>query len=226
VRILGLDTATWTASVGLLSNGQIVAERSAVTGGSHGVSIFPLIDTVLRDGNCDVRDLDGIAVSNGPGSFTGLRVGLSVAKGLARAAGLRLIGVPTLEALARTVADRHRTICALLDARKGELYSACFASTPSGWTRLTPDALCTAESLLDRLPRPCTVLGDAVATYGTFLRHRLGDDITLLPFDAYPPRGGTVATMGWESVQSGTTDDLPSLEPFYIRPCEAELKFA
>ena len=224
MRILGLDTATWTASVGLLDGGRVVAERSAATDGSHGVSLLPLIDDVLRAGSCEISDLDGIAVSNGPGSFTGLRVGLSVAKGLARAAGLRLIGVPTLEALARTVADRHGTICALLDARKGELYGACFASSPGKWTRLTADAIDTADSLVDRLPRPCTILGDAVVRYSAFLRERLGDDVVLLPFATYAPRGATVAMMGWERWQEGTTDDLPTLEPAYIRPCEAELK--
>jgi tRNA threonylcarbamoyladenosine biosynthesis protein TsaB len=106
VRILGLDTATWKASVGLRIDGQCVSERSRIADGSHAVSLLSLIEEVLRDGGCAVPDLDAVAVSGGPGSFTGLRIGLSIAKGLAYATGACLIAVPTLEALARTWTKR------------------------------------------------------------------------------------------------------------------------
>jgi len=224
VRVLGLDTATWRASVGLLIDGKVVAEESQVADGNHAVSLLPLIDAVLRCADCSVRGLDAVAVSSGPGSFTGLRIGLSVAKGLACATGLHLVAVPTLEALARTVADRHGVICALLDARKGELYAACFESSARGWRRLTADALVTPEALLDILPTPCTILGDAVDVYGPWLHQRLGSRITLLPFESYGPRGGVIASMGWERFQTGRSAPLHDLEPFYIRPSEAERK--
>jgi tRNA threonylcarbamoyladenosine biosynthesis protein TsaB len=224
VRILGLDTATWRASVGLLIDGEVAAERSQATNGSHGVWLLPLIDEVLRAGGCSVTALDAVAVSTGPGSFTGLRVGLSVAKGLARATGTRLVAVPTLEALARTIADRHGVICALLDARKGELYAACFESFPSGWKRLSPDALMTSESLAAMLPTPCTVVGDAVVAYGDFLRSRFGAAVTVLPFETHGPRGSVVASLGLERLHWGEADDVTGLEPDYIRRSEAELK--
>jgi tRNA threonylcarbamoyladenosine biosynthesis protein TsaB len=224
VRILGLDTATWRASVGLVVDGTVVTEHSQVADGSHAVSLLPLIEAVLRDADCSIDALDAVAVSRGPGSFTGLRIGLSVAKGLACAAGLRLVGVPTLEALARTVADRHGVICPVLDARKGELYAACFASAPGSWKRLTADVLVTPEALLAMLPAPSVILGDAVDTYGPLLRQRRGSLVTLLPCESYGPRGGVVACMGWERLQAGQTDRLQDLEPLYIRPSEAELK--
>jgi tRNA threonylcarbamoyladenosine biosynthesis protein TsaB len=224
VRILGLDTATRRVSVGLLIDGAVAVEYTQAAEGSHAVSLVPLIEAVLRQAECPVDSLDGIAVSNGPGSFTGLRVGLSVAKGLACATGARLVAVPTLEALARTAADLGGAIGALLDARKGELYAACFESSARGWARLTPDALVTPEALLAMLPFPCVVLGDAVIAYGSWLADRLGARVTVLPFEAYGPRGGVVATMGAERFAAGLTADLAGLEPFYIRPSEAELK--
>jgi tRNA threonylcarbamoyladenosine biosynthesis protein TsaB len=224
VRVLGLDTATWKASAGLAADGKVVAEWSQVADGSHAVSLLPLIETVLHDASCSVGDLDAIAVSIGPGSFTGLRIGLSVAKGLALATGARVIGVSTLEALARTVAQHHALICALLDARKGELYGARFASTEEGWKRLTPDTLYVPESALELLAMPCAVVGDALTTYGSFLRAHVGAHVTLLPFEKFGPSGGMVAAMGWEGLQAGTADDISSLEPFYIRVSEAELK--
>jgi tRNA threonylcarbamoyladenosine biosynthesis protein TsaB len=225
VRILGLDTATWKASVGLRIDGQLSSEKSRTADGSHAVSLLSLIEEVLRDGGCAVRDLDAVAVSGGPGSFTGLRIGLSIAKGLAYATGACLIAVPTLEALARTVAHLDGRICAVLDARKGELYAACFQSSNGVLRRLTDDLLLTPAALVNILPTPCVMLGDAVAPYGTFLRRHLGAAVTLLPSDTHGPSGGVVAAMADERLQAGGPDDLSRLEPRYIRPSEAELKW-
>jgi tRNA threonylcarbamoyladenosine biosynthesis protein TsaB len=225
VRILGLDTATWKASVGLRIDGELVSEESRTADGSHAVSLLSLIEEVLQDGGCSVGDLDAVAVSGGPGSFTGLRIGLSVAKGLAYAIGARLIAIPTLEALARTVAHFDGKVCSVLDARKGELYAASFQSSNGVLRRLTDDLLLTPEELLNILPTPCVMLGDAVAAYGTFLQQHLGAAVTLLPSDTYGPRGGVVATMADERLQAGGPDDFSQLEPCYVRPSEAELKW-
>jgi tRNA threonylcarbamoyladenosine biosynthesis protein TsaB len=275
VRILGLDTATWKASVGLRIDGELVSEQSRTADGSHAVSLLSLIQEVLQDGGCSVRELDAVAVSGGPGSFTGLRIGLSVAKGLAYSTGARLIAVPTLEALARTVAHFDGKVCPVLDARKGEVYAACFQSSSGGLERLTDDLLLTPEELLalleasdlpalsrvssgaarseptrppeasgvqaasgpaelvargpaslNILPTPCVVLGDAVAAYGAFLQQRLGARVTLLSSDTHGPSGGVVAAMADERLQASGPDDLSQLEPFYIRPSEAELKWS
>ena len=226
MRVLGLDTATWRASVGLVADGRLVAEKPQLTDGSHAVSLLPLIDEVLRKAGSTLDALDAIAVSGGPGSFTGLRVGLSVAKGLTRATGARLVTVPTLAALARTVVDHYGVIWSLLDARKGEIYAACFESSPDGCRRLTPDALLTVEALMTTLPTPSVVLGDAVNAYGDVRRSRLGDAVAVLPFDTHGPRGGVVALMGAEAILAGESSDLRSVEPFYVRAPEAERKFA
>jgi tRNA threonylcarbamoyladenosine biosynthesis protein TsaB len=192
--------------------------------GSHAVSLLPLIDEVLTSAGCSVDALDAVAVSSGPGSFTGLRIGLSVAKGLACAGGIGVVAVHTLEALARTLPGHRGVICSLLDARKGEVYAACFEASPQGWRRLTADQLVTPEALVTTLQTPCVVLGDAVIEYGEFLRSRLQSRVTVLPFDTYGPRGGIVAGIGYERLASGQIHDIAALEPLYIRPSEAELK--
>lgn len=194
--------------------------------GSHAVSLLPLIDEVLESAECPIDALDAVAVSSGPGSFTGLRISLSVAKGLACSCGLPLVAVPTLEALARTLDGHRGAICSLLDARKGELYAACFESGPLAWRRLTPDQLVTPEALIGMLPRPCVVLGDGVIEYGAMLRARLGAEVTVLPFETHAPRAGIVAAMGYERLRSGHADDVAALEPYYIRRSEAEIKSA
>jgi len=226
VRILGLDTATWRASVGILIDGTVRVEKSQLANGNHAVSLLPLIDDALRAAQCPLDSIDAIAVSGGPGSFTGLRVAFSVAKGLACATGAQVVTVPTLEALAHTITDHHGVVCALLDARKGEVYAACFEHSTGGWRRLSPDALMTPEALIGTLPLPCVVVGDADASYGEWLRQRLGTGVTVLPFATHGPRGGVIAALGAErlSLRGGT--DIPSLEPCYIRPSEAEMKYA
>ncbi len=225
MRILGIDTATWRASVGLRIGGELAAEVSRTADGSHAVSLLALVHDVLREAGCAVHELDAVAVSGGPGSFTGLRIGLSVAKGISYATGARLVAVPTLEALARTVAHLEGALCPTLDARKGEVYAACFRSSSTGVERLSEDVLLTPEALLRMLPTPCVVLGDAVGVYGSLLRERLGADVTLLPEDTHGPSGGVVAAMGLERLLADGPDDLTQLEPRYIRPSEAELKW-
>ncbi len=226
MRILGIDTATRTASVGVLIDGEVVAEQSEGTDGNHAASLLPLIDRVLRDAGCLPADVDTVAVSGGPGSFTGLRIGRSVAKGLAWAIGGRVVTVPTLEALARTVRHHQETVCALLDARKGELYAACFDARGDEWKCVMPDALLTPETLLEQVPTPCVILGDALVRYGSLLQSHFGSRATLLPFPAHAPRGGMIAAMAWERQRAGVPPaDLSTIEPFYIRRSEAEMKY-
>jgi len=219
--VLGIDTATRRASVGLIADGSILAEQSRLADASHAVSLLPLIDSVLAAAAVQVDELDAVAVSAGPGSFTGLRVGLSIAKGLTYATGARLVTVPTLEALARAVPAGDEPVCALLDARKGELYAACFSRAAEfQWTM--DERLLTPEQLMEVLPRPVVVIGDAVPRYGAWLRERAGDAVRLLPFEIHGPRGSIVAQLGRQSLQSvgGGADD--TAEPAYIRLCDAE----
>jgi tRNA threonylcarbamoyladenosine biosynthesis protein TsaB len=222
MRVLGIETATSQASIGLWFDGEVVAEQSRAANGSHAMTVLPLLADTLRRAGVTVRDLDGIAVSCGPGAFTGLRVGLSVAKGLACATGVPLVAVPTLEALARTLTQHHGCIWTVLDARKGELYAACFRSVSGCVCRVTPDAVLTAAEVVARITTPCIVAGDALPRYGAFFRAQLGDRATLLPHDTHGPRGGVVAAMGWERLHAGAHASAADIEPLYVRPSDAE----
>jgi tRNA threonylcarbamoyladenosine biosynthesis protein TsaB len=121
------------------------------------------------------------------------------------------------------VVNHVGTICPILDARKGELYAASFESNGTELRRRMPDVLVTPESLLATLPAPCVVLGDAVERYGALFHDRLGAAATILPFPTHGPRGGVVATLGWELLHAGHAVEPHQLEPFYIRPSEAEV---
>jgi tRNA threonylcarbamoyladenosine biosynthesis protein TsaB len=226
VRVLGLDTATWRATAGVVVDGAVRAERFQAARGNHAVTLLPLIDEVLQAAGLSIDDVDGIAVSNGPGSFSGLRVALGVAKGMVCATGAALVAVATLEALARSVAHvaNGRTVCPVLDARKGEVYAAAFQVSHNGCSRLLDDGVFPAEAVPHMLPRPCVVVGDALVAHGALFAARLGREATLLPVDTFSPRGGTVGLVGWERLRTGERDDPATLEPFYIRPPDAERK--
>ena len=223
--ILGLDTSTWTASIGIARDGEPVAARCLRAESSHALTLLPLIEETLAAAGIDVGELDAIAVANGPGSFTGLRVGLSTAKGLAYAVGARLVAVPSLEAMARAVGPRPTSVCPVLDARKGEVYAALFRWRAGGLERLGAEQTLSPRALVDAIDAPCTFVGEGVDVYGDLLCEVLGERALLLPSSALPPLGGTVARMGWERLQAGEEAPLAALEPLYVRPSEAECKW-
>ena len=202
-------------------DGAILAEESERTSGSH-VAVLPaLIERVLARAALSLSDVEGIAVSIGPGSFTGLRIALALAKGIAFAGGLPLAAVPTLEALALAAdAAPGTTVCAALDARKREVYAALFRIGADGRAdRLTPDVALAPAALAERLPAGCVLVGDAAEVYADALAGRGA----ALPFATHHPRGGLVARLGWEQLAAGGAVDLGTTEPVYVRPPEAEL---
>lgn len=221
LRVLGIDTATWTATVGVSRDGTVLAEVVARESRSHTVSLPGLVERVLADAGLRIEDVEGLAVSIGPGSFTGLRIGLALAKGIAFAGGVPLVGVPTLEALA-CVADAApgTTVCAALDARKREVYAALFAVEGDGTPRrLTDDLVLPPDELARRLPASCLLVGDAGEVYADVLAPRA----TLRPFATYHPRGGVIARLGARRLAEGEAANPGTLEPVYVRPPEAEL---
>jgi tRNA threonylcarbamoyladenosine biosynthesis protein TsaB len=203
-------------------DGRVLAEAAERETRSHTVSLPALVERVLADAGGRIEEVEGLAVSIGPGSFTGLRIGLALAKGLAFAGGLPLVGVPTLEALA-LVADAApgEVVCAALDARKHEVYAACFrrGAGDDALARLGPDRVLRPEALAAELPSPCVLVGDAAEVY----RDAFAGRAALRPFATYHPRGGVVARLGARRLAAGEGTDPGPLEPVYVRPPEAEL---
>ena len=198
----------------------MLAEGAQAESRSHVITVPALIDRVLACAGMTLEMVDGVAVSIGPGSFTGLRIGLALAKGIAFAAGGPLVGVATLEALA-WVADATPgdTICAALDARKREVYAALFTAAPTGPQRLTPDMALAPEALAGSLPARCVVVGDAADVYTGVL----ASGCIVRPFATHHPRGGVVARLGWERLVAGQWANAGELEPTYVRAPDATL---
>jgi tRNA threonylcarbamoyladenosine biosynthesis protein TsaB len=207
----------------VVRDGSVLAEGVHREARTHTASLPALIERVLGDAGVGVADVDAVAVSIGPGSFTGLRIGLALAKGLVFASGAALVGVPTLEALACVAEEpAGTTVCAALDARKREVYAALFRASDGVPRRLTADLALAPEALAARLEPPCVVVGDAVDAYADVL----GARATLRPFASHHPRGGVIARLGAARLAAGERADAGALEPTYVRAPDAVLPSA
>jgi tRNA threonylcarbamoyladenosine biosynthesis protein TsaB len=205
-------------------DGAVVAERTERTPSSTAGTLPRLVQEVTAAAGERLERGDAVAVSIGPGSFTGLRIGLSFAKGVAFAAGARIVGVPTLDALALAAPPWEGTLCAALDARKQEIYAALYAREDGRIIRLGTPIAAEARRLAAALAPPITFIGDAVEAYGTVFREALRGDVTLLASSAYPPRAHAIARLAAARLATDSGgDDLVTLAPVYVRPPEAEL---
>jgi tRNA threonylcarbamoyladenosine biosynthesis protein TsaB len=222
--VLGIETSTMQGGVALVGDRGLASEYTLNVEATHSERLLPTIDRMLQDAGVGLDDLGGIAVSIGPGSFTGLRIGLSTVKGLAYATGLPVVSVPTLEALAWTVPGARWQVCPVLDARKQEIYTALFLHEPAGLHRLMEDVALAPEDLCGRIRKPTLFLGDGVEAYAEVFRALLGDKLLLPPVASRGARPACVAELGRGRLLRGERDAVESLVPRYLRPSEAELR--
>ncbi|MFZ5944415.1 MAG: tRNA (adenosine(37)-N6)-threonylcarbamoyltransferase complex dimerization subunit type 1 TsaB [Bacillota bacterium] len=226
--ILSIDSATPVAGVAIVDKNRVLAESFLNTGNTHSQQLLPLIKHTLDSANLKLADIDGIAVSSGPGSFTGLRIGMATAKSIAQVTGLKLIGIPTLDALAYNLKGYPGVICPILNARKQEVYCALYEMQGEDLQRISdfwainPEVL--AEKLL-QLEHKTTFLGDGVAEYHQVLHLLLGEKAGWAPIHNLLPRAASLGFLGLKKLQEGLSDDIFRLEPFYLRKSEAEVKW-
>ena len=224
--VLGIESATPVASVAVTGEEGILAERMVRNGRTHSVNLLPMIKAVIAEAEITRDDLSGIAVSAGPGSFTGLRIGMSIAKTLAQIWGLPIVGVSTLEGLAHALLGHKDLVCPILNARKNEVYTAVYDYSGSTESLLLPHRAAKAWELIEILApwrRPVTFLGDGVPIFREQLWAGLGDLAAFAPFTHTHPRGAAIAELGRSALAKGRGVDPLELQPEYIRFSEAEV---
>jgi len=225
MRVLGVDTSTSCGSVGLIDNGEVISDYLLNVPVTHTERLLGAIELVLRDAGCPIEQLDGWAIALGPGSFTGLRIGVSTVKGLAFATGKPVAGVPTLDVLASQVTPTPYLICPVLDARKKEVYTAFYRFEEKLIKRQSDYQALKPEDLVGRIKEPAIFLGDGAKTYRDFLLNSLSSFALFPSAPFYLSHGSMVAQLGSELLQRGECLDLPSFAPTYVRPSEAEMKW-
>ncbi len=224
--VLGIETATGVAGAAVVNKDRLVAERFVHNKKTHSQNLLPMIQQVLADAGISTRELGGIAVSGGPGSFTGLRIGMATAKSMAQVLKIPVAAVPTLEALAWNAAGVAGIICPILDARKQEVYTCLYTSVNGVPVPVSePGALSLTEliSLLNSLEKPVTLLGDGVPVYGTEICRDSNASISIAGSINLFCRAAAVAELGRRMIADGRAGDALTLQPVYLRRPEAEV---
>ncbi len=217
MRVLAIDTSTMAGGVALLEDSRVVGESLLDVRTTHSERLMLAVDRALADAGWQPESLDAFAVAVGPGSFTGLRIGLAAVKGLAFALGRPIAAVPTLDAMAAALPWTTRPVCPVLDARKNEVYACLYR-----WDGLTMqrewDYLALApDALAARIVEPVLGVGDGAALVPSPWMTRIEP----------VRRGPSAAVVGWlgiERLRRGETVDASALVPLYLRPSEAELR--
>jgi tRNA threonylcarbamoyladenosine biosynthesis protein TsaB len=227
VNILGIETSGNLGGFSVAGENGCLAEEAGDVTGRHLESATGMIEAVLAESGIGMGDLRGVAVSLGPGSFTGLRVGMSLAKGLCLALEIPLAGVPSLDSMAENLEPGEGLVVPVRDARRGEIYFSVYESGREGPKRIEDYRALRPEALVEHVNRlaggrPVRLAGDALAVYGRELVQGLTGPVTAAPAEVWPSRPGTIARLGRELVRRGRVMDLDVAEPLYVRPSEAE----
>ncbi len=226
MKILALDTSCMMGSVAVVDGQMIVAEQLLNIKITHSERLIASIDALLEAAELKLHDMDAFAVAIGPGSFTGLRIGLAAAKGFAFVTEKPILGVSTLLGLAYNVYGSREPVVAVLDARRGEYYVADYrfegpkVETHLADTVMKPEELATyIESLNEKV----VVVGDGVYSLHERTGDRLKDQIIVPPPSDIHPRASNIAHLAMERAARSDFDDLDQLAPNYIRKSDAEL---
>ncbi len=225
--ILSIDTATPCSSVALTrgtrKNGTVLASLGLSSRITHSRRLLSIIDYLMSETAVDWASIEAIAVSLGPGSFTGLRIGMATAKGLAFGADKQMIGVSTLDGLASKCAPSP-WICAVLDARKNEVYAAFYRTDGDGMTVLSGvPMVISPEKLAEYITDPIVMVGDGVNVYGDVWNALLETKVLFAPAYLHQPSAASLGFIGKEKLLAGDILTAAEAVPFYIRSSDAEL---
>jgi len=223
MKLLAVESATLSGGVALLDDDRLLGEITLNIAITHSERLMSAVDRLLADCGLAPADLDGLAVSVGPGSFTGLRVGLATVKALAMALDLPVAPVPTLDALAARLPFADAPVCPILAARRGEVYLSLYRWSGSGMERQWDYLALPPESAAARLEAPVILLGDGIAACRPWL-DRLGAGARVAPAAQRLPSASAVAQLGRAALAAGAGVGAEALAPLYLRPSEAELK--
>jgi len=220
MKLLAVESATLSGGAALLDGDRLLGEITLNIAITHSERLLAAVDRLLGDCGMAPADLEGLAVSVGPGSFTGLRVGLATVKGLAMALDLPVAPVPTLDALAARLPFADAPVCPILDARKGEVYLSLYRWRNDRMCRERDYEALPPERAAAGLLPPVILLGDGIDA----CRPWLSAEVRIAPVAQRMPSAATVGELGHAALAAGGGVEAESVAPLYLRPSEAELK--
>jgi len=225
MKILAVDTSASVASVAVMDDGVLLGEYSINNKKTHSQKLLPMIDELLKNLDLSVKDIDYFAASSGPGSFTGLRIGITTIKTLAYSVNKQVIAVPTLDALANNVAPSEALVCPIMDARNSQVYTALYTAESGMIKNITEymgihiTELC---NILNGKNKRVVLLGDGVAIHRAFLKENLTIPFDFAPASSILQRSASVAEVALQMLVEKRQQPSFDMVPFYLRKSQAE----
>ncbi len=214
---LSIDTSSDNASLSLADGDRVYFEINWYSGQNHTVELLPRLVYLIKQHGISVKTISAIFVARGPGSFNGLRVGISTAKGLAFSLGIPVVGISTLSLAAYQHAYSSLPVCPVFDARRGEIATAIYQMKAGKWCQVMSDNLSTPEALCSQITGQTIFCGDMTANISGKLRDGLGDRAIIPPPAFRLRRGAFLIELGQRELAAGKASDPATLQPLYLR---------
>jgi tRNA threonylcarbamoyladenosine biosynthesis protein TsaB len=224
MKILGLDTSTMMTTCAVMEDETLLGEFSLSLDMSHSEALVPMIGELMDNLGMKIGDMDGFAVSKGPGSFTGLRIGLATAKGFAHVTGKPIVGVSSLEVLADNMYG-HEIVVPMMDARRDRVFTAIYTMDNDQWVPvLKPDALPVEDliQIINRDHERVTLVGDGAVRYRSEFLEGLRGKVLFAPGSLNLSRAASVCRLGMLRLLNGQLDDMFTMAPEYLRDSQAQ----
>ena len=224
MKILAVDTSATAASVAVAEENKLIGEFSINTALTHSQTLMPMVDELLKNTGLSVNDIDAVAVNAGPGSFTGVRIGVAAVKGIAFPKNLTCVSVSTLESMAYNMLGNDCIVCSVMDARCSQVYNALFRVKGCTVTRMTDDralSLTDLKNELQNINEKVVLVGDGAVLCSKFLGEEL-ENIMLAPFNNRIQTASSVAYAAFEKINNGETVKADELMPVYLRLPQAQ----
>lgn len=225
MKILAVETSSLVASAAIIVDDVMIGEYTTNYKKTHSQTLLPMIDEICKMTNYDINDIDCIAVSAGPGSFTGLRIGSATAKGLGLALGKKLIHVPTVEAMAYNIYDSDKIICPIMDARRNQVYTGIYKNN-TGQIQVIKDQMAvTVDELIDLLNgigEDVIFVGDGIPVFEEVLKEKVESKVYFAPSHLNRQRAGAVGEAAKKYYKEGKLENPEDHAPDYLRKSQAE----
>lgn len=228
MKILAVDTSTSVAAVAVLDGSKLAGEYILDHKKNHSQKFMPMIDEVLKSLELKPADIDVFAAGTGPGSFTGLRIGVTTIKAMAYASKKPVVSIPTLDALAYNLYPFAEFVCPIMDARNNQVYTAIYKQSGNGQTKLTEYLGVPISELVEILKGKnikAAFLGDAVEMHYDYLKKELGENCCFAPAGLMTQKASSVAQLAMLRAASGELENSFDMVPFYLRKSQAEREY-
>ena len=225
MKIIGIDSSGLVASVAIATENGILAEYTVNNKKTHSQTLLPMLDEICRITELDLKEVDGVAIAAGPGSFTGLRIGSATAKGIGLALDSPVMEVSTVTALAWNLYGTDKVVCPIMDARRNQVYTGLYRYNKDGFTIVEDQMAVQIDEIIEKvnaLGEPVTYLGDGVEAFSNILEEKTTVPFSFAPLHTSKQRAGALAVRALDLYKAGVMETAAEHEPDYLRLSQAE----